>query len=115
MTGTSYVYIPLDMPMQLYGSPLKLTGARVCYITENSLNYISSTAVRMIYEGGAYGTLASDSTIRNATGSNMVCFDLALAANTNLSGSPMIYLQLFFANTIDQIHLGFITLTLADQ
>lgn len=115
VTGNSTVFIPVDAPLTLYGSPLKLTGARVCYITELAANYISRTAVRMIYEGGAYDDIATDTVPRNATGSNMICYDLTLGANTNVTGALMFHFTLYFANTTDQIHLGSLTLTLANQ
>ena len=112
--GYQYVYVPVDVPTLLFGSPTKLKSARICYNCDSSADAIIWTGVR--YQGdSAANDLVSDGTDRNST--SWECYTLTDGTPEQIQGSLLLRLNLNFDGTgaSHDIEIGKITVTLTES
>jgi hypothetical protein len=109
-TGTWYVFVPVDVPMSLFGKTLKLKSVQVCYLAGGS-SAITSTDLRDDGSGGEF-SLYYDATTRPYAG--ITCYTVTPGSPKPLYGPGFeIALGLNFASTSDvfDFYPGTVTLT----
>ena len=112
--GYQYVYVPVDVPTVLFGSPTKLKSARICYRCYDAADAIYWTGVRYQGDSGSSDLLTSDLD-HNKT--NWACYTLAASTPEQIQGSLLVRLNLNFDGTGEShdIQIGKITVTLTES
>ncbi len=111
-TGTHWVYVPVDVPAKLLGTPIKLKSVRVCYDLDNAASYISDTVVRYATDTGGSVDLISNT--GNRTSTSWQCYTVTDASPSEIQGAVMVRFVLSIANTSHRVYIGKITLTLVE-
>lgn len=114
VSSNENVYVPVDLPLQLFGVQQKLRSVQICYRVENASSYITQVNVRTFEDDGGYTTPIHDITARTST--TFACYTLTDANPDLITGSLLIHFQLVFADTgySNDIQIGKITLTLVE-
>lgn len=111
-TGTQWVYVPVDVPSKLLGTPVKLKSIRVCYDLDNASSYITDTVVRYATDTGGYVDLISST--GNRTSTSWECYTITDPSPSPIQGAVMVRFVLNIANASHNIYIGKITLTLIE-
>jgi hypothetical protein len=111
--GTYTVHVPVDAPAVVYGTRYKLANARLCYRVQNVNSFISGTQVRYINDSGAGVDLLSETAARTST--TWTCYTSTPPVPGSIDGSLVVRLSFNFANSVDVIQVGRLTLTLTQQ
>jgi len=111
--GTQWVYVPVDVPSRLFGTPSKLLSVRVCYQTSNALTKIDETDVRYATDTGGFVDQIADLTDRTSTAWS--CYTVTDATPISIGGAVMVRFVLSFNSTAHTINIGKITLTLTEN
>lgn len=104
--GSKFVYYPLNLPSQFYGTNATVELVRVHYRVQNSVNgYITTTALRRGNADGTFNTMIFDDTDRTST--SYTTYTLTPTANNVLSPSSgaVMYFILDFANDTDYVEI----------
>jgi hypothetical protein len=109
------VFVPVDLPSVLFGTPTKLKRVQVCYKCDNSASYITFMAVRYANDSGGYTQLIQSTTDLDDT--SWDCYTISAYTPSEIQGSVYVRLGLDFDATGDthDIQIGKITLTLTEQ
>ncbi len=113
--GAEYVYIPVDVPSVLLGTPQKLKSIEVCYDLEQAASLIDTTTVRVNDGNGSYTELIENITDRTST--SWECYTVTAATAQPITGSLFVRFVLDYAGTgvSHDITFGKITLTLEGE
>ena len=111
--GTQWVYVPVDVPSRLFGTPSKVLNFRVCYQTSNALTKIDETDVRYATDTGGYVDQIADLTDR--AGTTWSCYVVTDPTPITIGGAVMVRFVLNFNSTAHSINIGKITLTLTEN
>ena len=113
--GTYYVIVPVDLPNLLFGTAMKLKSIQVCYLCDDTLNYITHLYVGWRTDAG-YNDVINDPTDRNAT--TWTCYTVEDSTPEAIAGPVYIDFGLDF-NLLTppgpDIQIGKIILTLTEQ
>lgn len=114
-TGTSYAYLPVDLPSTLLGTPQKLQSIKVCYDLTNSASYISGTSAFYASTNLSRVSLAIDSTNRTSTAPT--CYTITVSPTATINGPVFLRFTLYFGGTgaSHNIQIGQVILTLTEQ
>ena len=114
-SGSETVYIPVDLPSELFGTATKLESARICYRCDTTLSFIDTTFVRYSTDSGTFGTLINNTT--NRTSDSWGCYTVTDSTPDEIPGSLFLQFTLSYAGTgsAHDIRIGNITLTLTEE
>lgn len=107
VTGGEDVYLPLDQPQSILGTPLKVKSVTVCYEASSpaSISYTS-----LIYgDKGQDNTLASDTSFHSSA--TQSCYALSAPSPTTIAGSLALDLTLYFPSGTGIVYLYGVKLT----
>jgi hypothetical protein len=113
-TGYAWVFVPVDVPTMLFGTPTKLKSARICYRCDDAADIITWTGVRARRDTGSVD-LVTSATDRAST--SWGCFDLTPGTPVDMDGPVIFRIQLDFAGTgsSHDIQLGKLSVTLTES
>jgi hypothetical protein len=114
-SGAPAVFVPVDLPSVLFGTPTKLKSVRVCYKCDSSSSYITLNRVRYANDSGGYTELINDDTDRYGTAWG--CYTLTDPTPEEIQGSLYVGITMNFNGTgsSHDIQIGKITVTLTEQ
>ncbi len=112
-TGSQYIYIPVDLPAQLFGVEQKLKSFRVCYQLSNSISYLSEVGVYYTTDTGMRSALHNDTTNRAST--SWQCYTVTDPTPSVIPNSVFMRFQLYVSNSTHWITIGSIELTLTEN
>ena len=108
--GVANVYIPLPIPTQLLGTPVRLVSVKICYRTTNAATYIAQTDIRTIGDDLAGTDVMSNTTYQTST--TAACYTVSDATPGTLDGALVAHLRLVFSDPAHLITIGNIEITL---
>lgn len=113
--GNSIVYIPVDLPITLLGTPQKLSEAEICYQMEDEADKISLIEVQVLYENGGGPALLFDSSEHAST--SWDCLELSTTSPEVITGPLFLHITLDFSGTgaAHYLRIGKILLTLTED
>ncbi len=112
-TGSQYIYIPVDLPAQLFGVEQKLKSFRVCYELSNSNSYLSEVGVYYTKDTGARSALHNDTT--NRTSTSWQCYTVTDLSPAVIPNTVFMRFQLYVNDSTHWISIGNIELTLTEN
>ncbi|MBN1668842.1 MAG: hypothetical protein JW862_17250, partial [Anaerolineales bacterium] len=110
--GTELVYVPVDLPVSLFGTQTRLRNVNICYKCDLATSYIDYASVRQPTSSGNSTLIIESQT--NRTSTSWQCFDLTPVSPHNLSGPLTVVLQMNYSasGSSHDIQIGPITFTL---
>jgi hypothetical protein len=114
-TGTKFLAVPVDLPAQITGVPLKFSTLKVSYRVSNAASYIANVSVRQADDTGGSYYLYGDSTSRTSTSWTTFTFGTPNPpAQYAVTGGVLIVFQMSFGGTgvAHDIYLGNLVMTL---
>lgn len=113
--GSHYLYVPVDTPITLLGTPLKISNVRVCYDLSLATTYINDTSVEMALDNGAVTTLIDN--VTNQTSTSWTCYISSVSPAADLTGPIMVRFFVTAGGTgaAHELTIGKITLTLTED
>jgi hypothetical protein len=112
-TGSQYIYIPVDLPAQVFGVEQKLKGFRVCYDLSNSTSYLDEVGVYYTTDTGGRTALYNNTT--NRTSTSWQCYTVTDPTPSVIPNSVFMRFQLYVSSSIHWITIGNIELTLTEN
>jgi hypothetical protein len=112
-TGSQYIYIPVDIPAQLFGSAQKLKGFRLCYDLDSSATYLNEVGVYYTTDSGGRVALYNDTTNRHST--DWQCYAVTDTTPAVIPSSIFVRIELIVNDTSHGLYIGSIQLTLVED
>ena len=113
IVGTQWVYVPVNVPAQLFGTDFKLKSVVYCYDLDSAANYITEVDARYVSTDGIGQIMISDVTDRASL--TWTCVTITDPSPVFINGSMMIRFVLNYADTTNYIKIGQIKLVLTQQ
>jgi len=112
--GLANVYVPVELPVTLFGTQTRLENVRICYRCDLATSYLAAVAVRELDDTGGSALIMSDATQHNST--SWECFDLTPATPYALNGPLTIAMMMNYSasGSGHDIRIGRITVTLSE-
>jgi hypothetical protein len=114
-TGAKFVYLPVDLPSQLFGVDQKLKSIRVCCDMDTASSYLTGIYVFYANDSGGRTTLFSDAS--NRTNTSWSCYTSTDSTPVTINGPVFIRFDLYYTGTgsTHDIKIGKVTLTLTEK
>lgn len=113
-TGLHSVYVPVNLPVNLFGTQTQFERIRICYQVDTASSYIDYIAIHEPNETGGTTVIVDSNTNRTEIGWS--CFYLTPASPYPLEGPLTVVFRLYFDGTGDahDIRIGKIEVTLSE-
>ena len=112
-TGSQYIYVPVDLPTQVFGVEQRLEAFRLCYELTDSTSYISQVGVYTTNDSGDREKLINDTSAR--TNRWWTCYTFHDFGPSVIPHSVFLRIQLEVSDVNDTITIGSIELTLTED
>lgn len=109
-TGAHTVVLPIAAPSTLFGVPMRVVSARICYSVSNAATIISSTSIRMLADTFVLANV-SDPTDRSSTA--IACYTVTPPTPATVEGSVYLSFTLNFNSTAHTVRFTRVEATFA--